>query len=153
MLVVFEDLHWVDPTTLELLDRAVKRIRGSRILMIITARPSFHASWLYQYCSTIHLNRLGDSEAAAIVTDVSGAKPLPEAVMEHILDKADGVPLYVEELTRAMIESGQLRELPDRFEATQPSPELAVPSTLRDLLTARLDRRERRKKWPKSVRP
>ena len=140
VLIVFEDLHWVDPTTLELLDRVIKRVRQSRILMIITVRPSFHASWLYQNCSTIHLNRLSYSEAAAIIADVSGAKPLPEAVVQHILDKADGVPLYVEELTRSMMESGQLHEMTDRFEIAKPLCEFAVPSTLRGLLTARLER-------------
>ena len=139
VLLIFEDLHWVDPTTLELLDRTVNRV-NRHVLILMTARPSFHAPWANEECTTIHLNRLNNDEAARIVADVTGRKSLPEELVEHILDKADGSPLFVEELTRAVIESGQLAERDDRFELTGPLPELAVPSTLRDSLTSRLDR-------------
>jgi class 3 adenylate cyclase/predicted ATPase len=140
VLLVFEDLHWVDPTTLELLDRTVRRVAGLPILMIITARPSFHASWLYQHCTTIHLSRLSHAEAATVVVDVTAGNTLPVETVERILDRADGIPLYLEELTRTMIESGRLRALDDRAEPANGAPELAIPSTLRDSLTARLDR-------------
>ncbi len=139
VLLIFEDLHWVDPTTLELLDRTVRRVAELPILMIITARPSFHASWLYQHCATIHLSRLSHAEAATVVGDVTAGNALPVETVERILDKADGIPLYLEELTRTMIESGRLRALDDRFEPTA-ALELTIPSTLRDSLTARLDR-------------
>jgi class 3 adenylate cyclase/tetratricopeptide (TPR) repeat protein len=140
VLLIFEDLHWVDPTTLELLDRTVRRVAELPILMIITARPSFHASWLYQHCTTIHLTRLSHAEAATVVGDVTAGKTLPGETVARILEKADGIPLYLEELTRTMIDSGQLRELDDRFEPMSASPEISIPNTLRDSLTARLDR-------------
>ena len=82
---------------------------------MMTARPSFHVSWLDQHCTTIHLNRLSYQQASTIVADVTGGKPLPHEVIEHILDKADGIPLFLEELTRTMIESGQLRDEQDRL--------------------------------------
>lgn len=140
VLLILEDLHWVDPTTLELIDRVVKWVPDRPVFLLMTARPSFQVQWSNEECTTMHLNRLSHSQSAAIIADICSGKSLPRVLGEQILDKADGIPLFVEELTKTMLESSQLVEHADHFEFGGSRLELIVPNTLRDSLTSRLDR-------------
>jgi predicted ATPase/class 3 adenylate cyclase len=141
VLAVYEDVHWSDPTTLELLDRAVEWVQRLPVLAIITFRPEFAPPWGgYGHITSLSLSRLGRREGAAMIERVTEGKRLPREVLEQILAKTDGVPLFVEELTKAVLESGLLRETGDHFELSGPLPALAIPSTLQDSLMARLDR-------------
>ena len=140
VLLVFEDLHWVDPTTLELIDWIVKRIGNLPIFMLMTARPSFQVPWTRDECGAIRLDRLSDREATSLIADVTSGKSLPRELVVQLLDKADGIPLFVEELTKTMMESSHLIERDGRFEFQGAMPDLIVPNTLRDSLTSRLDR-------------
>jgi class 3 adenylate cyclase len=133
-LVIFEDVHWVDPTTLELLARTVERTAFMRVLLLMTARPEFKPPWPDQaHVSTLLLNRLHDEEAAALVDRVAGEVSLPATARRQIVRHAEGVPLFVEELTKAVLES----DLPAEEERSAPLP---VPTGLQDSLQARLDR-------------
>ncbi len=141
VLIMFEDLHWVDPTTQEALDLMVARLGRHRILLVATYRPEYSARWIGQpNVSTINLSRLNRHVGEQMVRQVAGEKQLPGEVLEQILVKTDGVPLFVEELTKATLESGLLKDCGDRYELTGPLTELAIPSTLQDSLMARLDR-------------
>jgi class 3 adenylate cyclase len=141
LLMVFEDLHWIDPTSLELLSLAIDQIQTQRILLIATARPEFRASWpSHPYISTVSLSRLGRAPVSALVEGVTQGKPLPPELFDQILTRTDGVPLFVEELTKTILESGLVREAGDQYELTGPLPPLAIPSTLHASLLARLDR-------------
>lgn len=141
LLVVFEDLHWVDPTSLELLDLALDAIADSRVLILGTARPTFeHGFGGHPIVTRFALNRLGREQIAAIVLKLTGGRPLPEAVMAIIASRTDGVPLFVEELTRTVLDTGVLRELDGELVLAGPLNTLAIPTTLHDSLMARLDR-------------
>ncbi|HEX6113452.1 MAG TPA: AAA family ATPase, partial [Geminicoccaceae bacterium] len=141
VLVVHEDVHWIDPTTQELLNLAIERTQRLSVLMIITLRPEFTPPWVVQpHVITLALSRLGRRDRAAMVDRVVGAKALPDEVAEQILAKTDGVPLFVEELTKAVLESGLLADAGDHYELSGPLPPLAIPETLHDSLLARLDR-------------
>jgi class 3 adenylate cyclase len=141
VLAVYEDVHWADPTTLELLDRVVDRVQALPILVVVTFRPEFAPRWSGRtHVTVLTLSPLGRREGAALVGRVTGGKALPPEVLEQIVAKTDGVPLFVEELTKTVLESGLLREAGDRFELAGPLPPLAIPSTLHDSLLARLDR-------------
>lgn len=141
VLFVFEDVHWVDPTSLEVLDLLVSHIGGHRVLMAVSFRPEFASRWTGQsQVSFLSLSRLARKQAAAMVAKVTGGRDLPEAVLDEIVAKTDGVPLFVEELTKAVLESGLLRMQDDRYVLTAPLTALAIPSTLQDSLMARLDR-------------
>jgi predicted ATPase/class 3 adenylate cyclase len=141
MLVIFEDAHWIDPTSLELLDRIVARLQTLPILFIITYRPQFVAPWVGQpHVTLMTLNRMGRRECAAMVEKVAGGKALPDGVLDRVLAQADGVPLFVEELTKAIIESGLMEERAGRYVLTGPLAAFAVPASLQDSLMARLDR-------------
>ncbi len=145
-LALFEDLHWSDPTTLELLARTVARVASMPVLLLLTARPEFKPPWPDQaHATTLLLNRLGDNEAAALVRRVAGDVSLPGAPLQQIVRRGEGIPLFVEELTKAALESGLLAE----GERSAPSP---LPTGLHDLLLARLDRlgtaREARRSAP-----
>lgn len=136
-----EDAHWVDPTTLELIELILSRITQARVLMLLTARPSFQPSFSrHQHVTWLTLNRLRSQDAKAIIEGVAGGKTVPEEVMAELLAKTDGVPLYLEELTRTALESGVLRQTDTAYVADIPLPALAVPSSLHDSLMARLDR-------------
>jgi class 3 adenylate cyclase/predicted ATPase len=140
VLFVCEDAQWVDPTTLELLERVVDRTQGARALVAITFRPDFEPPWSgYPHATSLTLNRLGRRHCELMVNDVTGGKPLPAEVLEQIAAKTDGVPLFVEELTKTVLESGLLEDAGDRYVLTGPLPPLAIPSTLHDSLMARLD--------------
>jgi predicted ATPase/class 3 adenylate cyclase len=141
VLLVYEDVHWIDPTTQELLGLAIERIPRLPVLAIVTFRPEFVPPWSGQpHLSALPLSRLGRRDGAAMVDRVVGAKPLPVEVSAQIVAKTDGVPLFVEELTKAVLESGLLSDAGDRYELSGPLPPLAIPETLQDSLLARLDR-------------
>ncbi len=140
VLVVFEDLHWVDATTMELLEDTVRWIRSARVLLLMTARPDFESPWVGDdRVTTIGLTRFERSDGAELVSGVTAGKVLPSELMELIMDKADGVPLFIEELTRTVLNSGLLEERDGHYEPSAPSLDLPVPSTLQDSLMARLD--------------
>ena len=140
VLMIFEDVHWIDPTSLEVLGRTVDRIKTLPALLILTFRPEFNAPWVGQsHVTSLTLNRLGEREAAAIIGHLVGNKALPADVMAEIVERTDGIPLFVEEMTKAVLEAeseGAVR----RTVAAVPSPALAVPASLHASLMARLDR-------------
>ena len=140
VLMIFEDLHWIDPTSLEVLGRTVDRIKTLPALLIVTFRPEFNAPWVGQsHVTSLTLNRLGEREAAAIIAGLAGNKALPADVLAEIVERTDGIPLFVEEMTKAVLEAeseGEAR----RTVAAVPSPALAVPASLHASLMARLDR-------------
>ena len=141
LLVVFEDVHWIDATTLELLDLCLDRVAEQRILMLVTARPTFkHGFAGHPAVTRLTLNRLGPEDVESIVRKIAGGKELPEALIREITDKTDGVPLFVEELTKTVLESGDLRESATAYELTGMLSQVAIPATLHDSLMARLDR-------------
>jgi class 3 adenylate cyclase/predicted ATPase len=140
-LLVFEDAHWSDPTSLEALTAIIENVQRSRVLVVITYRPEFKPSWRsYAYVTTHLINRLARRYGTAMVDQITGGKRLPPQVLEQIVAKTDGVPLFVEELTKTVLESGLLVDKGDRYELEGPLPPLAIPATLHDSLMARLDR-------------
>ncbi len=141
VLMICEDVHWIDATTQDALDLLVPRLQSMRVLLLVTHRPEYAPRWAqYPHSRCIGLTRLGRREAAELVTQVTGARHLPAEVIKQIVDHTDGVPLFVEELTKSIIESKLLREEGDHYVLDIPLPALAVPTTLRDSLIARLDR-------------
>jgi class 3 adenylate cyclase len=141
VLLAYEDMHWSDPTTQELLGLTIERLQRLPVLVLITYRPEFNPPWPAQpHVSALALSRLGRREGAALVGQVVKDKPLPDEVAAQIVAKTDGVPLFVEELTKTVLESGLLRDAGDHWELAGPLPPLALPSTLHDSLLARLDR-------------
>ncbi|HMF20778.1 MAG TPA: adenylate/guanylate cyclase domain-containing protein [Pseudolabrys sp.] len=141
VLMIFEDVHWIDPTSLELLAHTVERLPGLRVLLLMTARSEFTPPWPgHAHVSTLPLTRLSRHDGAALVERVTGGRTLPEEVLKQILVRTDGVPLFVEELTKAIIESGQLKERGGQYILEHPLPSLAIPATLNASLMARLDR-------------
>jgi class 3 adenylate cyclase/predicted ATPase len=140
-LIVVEDAHWIDPSTLELLTLLIERLRAAPILMVITFRPVFEPPWSnHPHLTLLTLNRLSRRECADMVTRVTAGKSLPAEVLDEIVAKTDGVPLYVEELTKSVLESGLLEETAEGYVLTGPLPPLAIPASLQDSLMARLDR-------------
>jgi predicted ATPase/class 3 adenylate cyclase len=141
VLFVMEDLHWVDPSTLELLSLLVDQGPTARILALCTFRPDFSPTWTGRAHPTqLTVNRLPRRQAVEVIRQVTRGKALPPEVVEQIVAKTDGVPLFVEELTKMVLESGLLQERTERYELTRPLPPLAIPTTLHDSLMARLDR-------------
>ena len=140
VLMVFEDVHWLDPTTLEVLGRTVARLKTLPVLLIITYRPEFEPPWLGRpYVTALNLNRLGDRDIAALIDQITGNKSLPESVRQDIVERTDGVPLFVEEMTRAVLEAASERDAGKTIAAVAPTA-LAVPASLHASLMARLDR-------------
>lgn len=141
-LILCEDAHWIDPTSLELLAGLVEHIprwRSSRLLLVITARTEFVPPWpVYAHVTTLSLRRLSERDGAALVTRVAAGKSLPDSVMRDILERSDLVPLFIEEMTKAVLESGQLVEWADHYEGSIASHD--IPSSLQTSLVARLDR-------------
>jgi class 3 adenylate cyclase/predicted ATPase len=141
VLVIFEDVQWIDPTSLELLAAIVEHLPQLRALLLMTARPQFALPWpSYPHLTTIALTRLNRSDGAALVLRLSGGKTPPTEVMDQILAHTDGVPLFIEELTKMVLESGLLRERDGAYVLEGPLQPLAIPTTLQASLTARLDR-------------
>ncbi|MCK1636114.1 AAA family ATPase [Bradyrhizobium sp. 157] len=142
VLALYEDVHWVDPTSLELLDLIVDRVQGAPVLVLITFRPEFEPRWTrrYAHVTALNISRLSRRQGAAMVARLSGGKALPPAVLDQIVAKTDGVPLFVEELTRTVIETNLLRDEGDHYALAGPLPPMAIPTTLQESLLARLDR-------------
>jgi class 3 adenylate cyclase/predicted ATPase len=140
VLIVFEDAHWSDPTSLELFGRAVDRIRTLSVLLIVTSRPEFEPGWIGQpHVTGLTLNRLAPREVDAMIDQIVGNKPLPANIRQDIIERTDGIPLFVEEMTKAVVEAESEDEA-RRAAALVPSPALAVPASLHASLMARLDR-------------
>ena len=140
VLMIFEDAHWIDPTSLEVFGRIVDRIKTLPVLLIVTFRPEFDAPWVGQsHVTSLTLNRLGEREAAAIIARLVGNKALPADVLAEIVERTDGIPLFVEEMTKAVLEA-ESEGAARRTVAAVPSPALAVPASLHASLMARLDR-------------
>jgi predicted ATPase len=140
-LLVVEDLHWADPSTMEFFDLIVDQVAMARIMAVFTFRPDLSPVWgSRSYLTHLTLSRLPRKQVEAMVDKVAGMKRLPDEVREQLVVKTDGVPLFVEELTKMVIESGLLKELEVHYELMGPLPPLAIPTTLQDSLMARLDR-------------
>jgi predicted ATPase len=140
VLMIFEDVHWIDPTSLEVLGRTVDRLRTLGVLLIITYRPEFEPLWIGRpYVTALSLNRLDEREIAGMIDRVMGNEALPESVRQDIIERTDGIPLFVEEMTRAVLEAKD-EEAAVRTVAAVPSPSIAVPPSLHASLMARLDR-------------
>lgn len=141
LLCAWEDLQWADPSTLELLGLLVERTPATRMLLVLTFRPQFTPPWLARaQASQLTLSRLGHDRVREMIHGLTGGKALPPEVFDQIVNKTDGVPLFVEELTKMVLESELLRERGGRYELAGPLPPLAIPATLHDSLMARLDR-------------
>lgn len=138
---VWEDVHWADPSILELLGLLLDQAPTARLLVLLTARPEFTPPWSSRtHLTPLTLARLPRTQAGEMIREVTGGKPLPTEVQRQIVNKTDGVPLFVEELTKMVLESGLLREANGQYELAGPLPPLAIPTTLHDSLMARLDR-------------
>lgn len=141
VLWMVEDAHWIDPTTEELLSLVIDRISSERLMIVVTHRPEYRAPWAGTSIATqLSLNRLSRSHATALLQGVAASKALPAELVEYVVARSDGVPLYMEELFQALTESGAVREGKDAFEIVRPLMEAEVPSSLQDSLMARLDR-------------
>jgi class 3 adenylate cyclase len=141
VLLIMEDLHWVDPTTVELLSLLVDQGPTARILALFTFRPDFSPPWTGRsHLTQVTLPRLPRRQVVEMTDRVAHGKTLPPEMVEQVVAKTDGVPLFVEELTKMVLESGLLQEREERYELTGPLPPLAIPTTLHDSLMARLDR-------------
>ena len=141
LLCLVEDAHWIDPTTDELLGRTIDRLRDARELVLVTSRPEYTPPWASAVNLTrLPLSRLGQRQCAALVASVAYGKTLPDEVVAEIVRKTDGIPLFVGELTKTVLQSGLLVERPGGYELSGPLSALAIPSTLQDSLMARLDR-------------
>ncbi|WP_026620844.1 putative ATPase/class 3 adenylate cyclase (plasmid) [Ensifer sp. WSM1721] len=141
VLAVYEDVHWADPTSLELLDLVVDRVQDSPVLVLITFRSEFLPRWLrYPHVTALTLSRLSCRQGAAMVETLTGGRALPTEVLDQIVAKTDGVPLFVEELTRAVIETNLLKDEGDHYALASPLSAIAIPTTLQESLLARFDR-------------
>src|SRR5713101_3115066 len=141
VLAVWEDLHWADPSTLELLRLMLDQVPTARMLTLLTCRPEFRPPWAtHAPVTQVTLNRLVRTQVEAMLPSLTDGKPFPTEMVEQVVAKTDGVPLFVEELVKMILESGLVREADDHYALTGPLPPLAIPSTLHDSLMARLDR-------------
>jgi predicted ATPase len=141
VLIIFEDAHWIDPTSRELLDLAVARVRNLPVLLIVTFRPEFQPPWPDEpHVKMLALNRLDERNRTELVREIVGGTALPDDVVAQIVERSDGVPLFIEELTKSVLESGLLREEEGRYVLDGPLPALAIPTSLHASLMARLDR-------------
>jgi predicted ATPase/class 3 adenylate cyclase len=141
VFVIVEDVHWADPTSLELLTMTLEQLPRLRVLLLITARPEFTPPWpSHAHVTTISLTRLNRGNGAALIERVTAGKTLPGEVMDQILARTDGVPLFVEELTKTVLETGLLHEQGDHYILNRPLPPMAIPTSLHASLMARLDR-------------
>jgi predicted ATPase len=141
VLMVFEDAHWIDPTSREVLDLTVERVRTLPVLLIVTFRPEFQIPWTGRpHVNMLSLTRLNRRHRTALIAQIASGKALPDDVIDQIAERTDGVPLFVEELTKSVLESGLLREEVDRYVLDRALPPFAIPTSLHDSLMARLDR-------------
>ena len=140
VLMIFEDAHWTDPTSLEAFGRAVDRIRTLRVLLIVTYRPEFEPPWIGRpHVTALTINRWAERDIDAMIDGVVGNKHLPASVRQDIIERSDGIPLFVEEMTKAVLEAAN-EGTAERVVAVIPSPSVAVPASLHASLMARLDR-------------
>src|SRR5262249_3112848 len=141
VLFILEDLHWTDPTTLEFLGLLVEQVPTAAIYTLLTCRPHFQPAWHHRsYLHEMTLNRLSHPQVEQIVAGITDGKTFPAEVLQQIIAKTDGVPLFIEELTKSLLESGQLKEADGHYELIGSLSTLAIPATLQDSLMARLDR-------------
>ncbi|MDK1491884.1 AAA family ATPase [Sinorhizobium sp. 7-81] len=141
VLAVYEDVHWADPTSLELLDLVVDRVQDSPVLVLITFRSEFLPPWMrYPHVTALTLSRLSRRQGADMVESLTGGRALPTEVLNQIVGQTDGVPLFVEELTRAILETSLLKDEGDHYVLASPLSAIAIPATLQESLLARLDR-------------
>jgi predicted ATPase len=140
VLFVVEDAHWIDPTSREWLDLTIDRVATLPVLLIITFRPEFASPWVgLPQVTLLSLSRLPPRQRALMIMRLTGGKRLPEEVTDQIIDRTDGVPLFIEELTKAIVESGLLADAGDRYTVAGSIPPMAIPTTLQGSLLARLD--------------
>ena len=140
-VMLYEDLHWADPTSLEVVDLLIDRVRSIPLLIVLTYRPEFQPKWSsHGHITALNLAKLTRSQSGAIVSKITSGKSLPAELLEQIQSKTDGVPLYIEELTRSLLESKELHDLGDRYDYAGAVRSVTIPATLRDSLMARLDR-------------
>jgi predicted ATPase len=136
LLMIFEDVHWIDPTSLEALGRTVDRLRTLGLLLIVTYRPEFEPPWIGRsYVTALSLNRLGEREIATLIDRVTGNKLLPASIRQDIIERTDGIPLFVEEMTKALLEADSEGNARQTAAAVPPS-SLAVPASLHASLMA-----------------
>jgi class 3 adenylate cyclase/predicted ATPase len=141
LLMLWEDIHWSDPTTLESLDLLIDRAATLRVLMILTFRPEFTPPWVGRpHVTLLSLNRLPPRHRAEMIAHVTRGKSLPTEIADQIIERTDGVPLFIEELTKSVVESGSMTDAGDHYAVTGPVVPLAIPTTLQASLLARLDR-------------
>jgi class 3 adenylate cyclase len=141
VLMVWEDVHWSDPTTRESLDLLIDRVPTLRVLVILTFRPEFTPPWIGRpHVTMLTLNRLPRRQGAEMIAYVTGGKALPKEISDQIVDRTDGVPLFIEELTKTVVESGIVAEAGDHYAMARPIAPLAIPTSLQASLLARLDR-------------
>jgi class 3 adenylate cyclase/tetratricopeptide (TPR) repeat protein len=140
LFIAVEDAHWADPSTLDLLRELQERVSASRLLLLVTARPEFRPDWKYPQFVQINLDRLSRRERQAMVEQLTGSKALPDFVLEQIVARTDGVPLFVEELTKTVLEGNTWRDAGTHYELEGPFRGIAIPDSLQGSLLARLDR-------------
>ncbi len=141
VLAVVEDAHWIDPSTLELIGLLIEQLRSARILLIIVFRPEFVAPWgRFPNITALTLNRLSRKESAEMIARITKNKTLPGEVVDQIIENSDGVPLFVEELTKTLLETDLLKDTGDQYALGASLRKLAIPASLQDSLMARLDR-------------
>ena len=141
VLMIIEDVHWIDPSTRELISLLIERLPSCRIFLLITCRPEFESPWIaHTHITSLALNRLSRKESVSMIAKVTQGKTLPEEVLGQIIAKTDGVPLFLEELTKTVLESGLLQDAGDYYALSGPLPGVAIPASLQDSLMARLDR-------------
>ncbi len=141
VVLVIEDAHWADPSTLQFLGLVMGRITAARVLVLVTFRPEFTPTWaLAPHATELKLDRLHDAQIHAMIEHITRGKRLPPEVLHQLVAKTDGVPIFVEELTRMMLESDWLAEEDDEYRLVGPLPSISIPTTLQDSLLARLDR-------------
>ncbi|EUC14494.1 AAA family ATPase [Paraburkholderia hospita] len=142
LLVVVEDVHWIDPSTSDLVRLMLERLVSTKLLVLLTARPEFRPGWTYPQIVQLNLDRLSRSDCVAMIERMTQGKPLPQAVLDQIVAKTDGVPLFVEELTKTVIQSELLCDAGTHYELKAASQPIAIPDTLQGSLLSRLDRLE-----------
>lgn len=141
VFVIFEDIHWADPTSRELLTMILEQVPQLRVLLLVTARPEFTPPWPgHAHVTTLSLTRMNRRDGASLIGRVTAGKTLPEEVLNQILARTDGVPLFIEELTKTVLEGGLLEEQNGHYVLSRPLPSMAIPTTLNASLMARLDR-------------
>ena len=130
-VLLFEDAHWADPTTLEMLDLLIDRVRTVPLLMVLTHRPEFRSPWSEQgHVGALNLSKLTRTQSAAMILTLAGGKALPAVLLGQILTRTDGVPLFVEELTKSILESGELKEADDHYAYGGSARTVTIPITL-----------------------